>query len=96
MAQRRFHLQHQLTAFIKDNGDIVIKGKPEAVLPFEDGTELGTLDYFDVHSTKVEAATLPINGSNTEILCLLYDAFPEQKYALLLLSFGAKPQGCCT
>jgi hypothetical protein len=72
IAQRGFDFQHQLAAFVEDDGNIGIKGKAQSVLALEDGTVLGTLDYFDVHGAKVEAPALEINGSITEIFCNQY------------------------
>ena len=68
-------------AFIEDDGNIGIKRKAESVLTLEDGSELGTLDYFDVHrKAKVKVKPLRINCTITEIFCHEYDGFSEGKY----------------
>jgi hypothetical protein len=56
-------------AFIKDNGNPGVEGEAQAVLSFEHGTILGTLDYFDMHRTKVAGSALKINCTSTEIFC---------------------------
>ncbi len=83
-------------AFIEDDGNIGIKGKAEAVLPFENGTELGTLDYFDMHGTKVEGTALKTNCTITESFCNEYDLSKEGKYFLLTVIVQAKPHGLFT
>ena len=75
MAEGRFQFQHQFVAFIKNDSDISIKRKTKAVLTFENCAVLGTLDYFDVHGTKVGGKELEINCTFPEIFCREYDCF---------------------
>jgi hypothetical protein len=79
-------------AFIEDNGDISVKSKAPAVLSFENGTELGTLDYFDMHGAKVETGVLRINCSITDFLCNRYDPYTGEKYVCLIANGQAKTQ----